>query len=215
VLFDFPECDDVKVSEKLFSKLVYDRKTAGYRKAVELARIILMNFHPDFKGGRNNILAIMVNMNELWENYIYFTLARAAANNPEISISRQNSTGFWTQPDGRTRNIRPDIVVHLKQRNKSIVLDTKWKYKKDTSVEDARQMYAYGHYFNSEQGFLVYPEKLNAQNPVDYQIGAFKQSDIVLFKNQHCGLLWVDLMSNVNQLNKDIGAEIIKELPEL
>lgn len=212
-LFDFPECDDVKVSDKLFSKLVYDRKATGYKKAIELARIILMNFHPDFKGGRNNILAIMVDMNELWENYIYFTLKKVEANNPAISISRQNSKGFWTQPDGRLRNIRPDIVVGFAEHNKSIVLDTKWKYQSETSVEDARQMYAYGHYFNSEQGFLVYPEKI-IDNKVVTQKGFFNKSEIVNFDKQLCGLLWVDLISDDGILNKYIGCEMIEKLLE-
>ena len=70
----FPECKSVKVSEKLFQRLVYSRKTERYRQAIELARIILLNYHPDLKGGSYNILAIMLDMNHLWESYIYYVL---------------------------------------------------------------------------------------------------------------------------------------------
>lgn len=212
-LFDFPECDDVKVLDKLFSKLVYDRKTTGYKKAIELARIILMNFHPDFKGGRNNILAIMVDMNELWENYIYFTMVRAVKGR-EIFVRAQNKKDFWIQPGGYTRTIRPDIVVDFNGTKKNIVLDTKWKYQSKTSVEDARQMYAYGHYFNSEHGILLYPNKFEGSTKVEYKSGNFIKSDVVSFKEQQCGLLWVDLIDDENQINKNIGTQIIAKLLE-
>jgi 5-methylcytosine-specific restriction enzyme subunit McrC len=74
---DFPDCSQVQINQDLFSNLSFDRKTERYRPAITLARIILMNFHPDVRSGKNNILAIMFDMNALWETYVYAVLRRA------------------------------------------------------------------------------------------------------------------------------------------
>lgn len=208
-LLDFPECDDFRVSNTLFDRLKYDRKTNVYRKAIELARIILMNFHPDFKGGKNNILAIMVDMNELWENYIYFVL-RKASHDFGVFVYSQQWENFWKPDNGYYRTIRPDIVIEDKANDKSVVLDTKWKYQSKPSVEDVRQMYAYGHYFEAYETYLVYPDQLDS-NKVSLTGGVFAKPDVVSITNQACGLMKVDLISN-GELNKNIGEIILQSI---
>lgn len=208
-LLDFPECDDFRVSNTLFDRLKYDRKTNVYRKAIELARIILMNFHPDFKGGKNNILAIMVDMNELWENYIYFVL-RKASHDFGVFVYSQQWENFWKPDNGYYRTIRPDIVIEDKANDKSVVLDTKWKYQSKPSVEDVRQMYAYGHYFEAYETYLVYPDQLDS-NKVSLTGGIFAKPDVVSITNQACGLMKVDLINN-GELNKNIGEIILQSI---
>ncbi|RYE59442.1 MAG: restriction endonuclease, partial [Sphingobacteriales bacterium] len=46
LLLNYPECKSVPISERFFSRIVYDRKTASYKTAIELARVILLNYHP-------------------------------------------------------------------------------------------------------------------------------------------------------------------------
>ena len=50
-----------------FTRLRYDRSTERYRYAVALARLIILNYQPDVRAGREDVLAILFNMNELFE----------------------------------------------------------------------------------------------------------------------------------------------------
>lgn len=212
LLLAFPECTPLKISAQLFQRLPYDRKTQRYKAAIELARMILLNYHPDIKGGNENILAIMFDMNLLWETYVYVMLMKGKHKVEfECSVSPQGREYFWQHPDEWKFNLRPDLVVTNVQTNEVVILDTKWKYKSDTSIEDVRQMYAYGHYFNAKRRYLLYPDKLIVDEPVlrrdgqfyDVTNGEFSKIDL-------CGLMYIDLLNVENKLNMNIGEEILK-----
>lgn len=212
ILFDFPECSSVKISEKLFEHLRYDRKTERYQTAIELARIILMNYHPDIKGGDNNILAIMFDMNVLWENYVYWLLKKAANKlEPNFSVKPQQKRLFWKHPENGNLRLKPDILLEIGGCGQKIVLDTKWKYRSDTSIEDVRQMYAYGQYFEAQKNFLLYPERLNGElvklkEGYFYMPGTNKMN-----MDQRCGLIFIDILAN-GELNFKIGKNILENI---
>ncbi|MXV14409.1 hypothetical protein GS398_03800 [Pedobacter sp. HMF7056] len=63
----FPEQDDIRVTECTFSLLRTDRKIARYAPALKIARLLLLNYHPDVAGGRNHVLALLFDMNRVWE----------------------------------------------------------------------------------------------------------------------------------------------------
>ena len=75
----FEDVDVVKVTERTFSRLPYTRNTERYRKALQLARLIILNYNPDVCGGREDVLAILLDMNSLFERYVYVQLKRAEA----------------------------------------------------------------------------------------------------------------------------------------
>lgn len=210
LLLDFPECSALTVSSKLFQNLCFDRKTQRYQRAIELARIILLNYHPDLRGGSNNIIAIMFDMNYLWESYIYSMLH--AASNDDYTITRQNTREFWKSDEHRTRYLKPDILLTQKD-GKTVVIDTKWKYQKEASNEDIRQMYAYGHYFHAERRYLLYPDHILNNEMIKIVGGKFLTP-----KNSatdegaaygSCGLMFVDLLTTEGKLNKEIGENIM------
>ncbi len=158
LLIFFPELPEIKVSDEFFSRIKWGRKTESYKKAIEIARLLLLNYHPDLSHGKNHVLALMFDMNDVWEKWFAKSLKVAAANyDNSINIRVQTKKAFWIPSKGHRVFQKPDIVVEL-GNGKSIILDTKWKliyYR--PSEEDLRQMYAYNMLFKSMSSYLVYP----------------------------------------------------------
>ena len=156
LLLYFPEMPDVNASEALFNKLSFNRKTLPYEKAISIAKMILLHYHPDVSSGRNNVLALMFDMNVLWEKFVYCSLKKNRTNE---SITEQFSKKFWKPEKGYSSQIRPDIVIQSKDY--CVVLDTKWKNLNgyNPSPADLKQMYVYHHYYGAKRVALVYPGK--------------------------------------------------------
>jgi 5-methylcytosine-specific restriction enzyme subunit McrC len=202
LLLDFPTCAPIKADEKVFARLTYDRKTQRYRRAIDLARIILLNYQPDISGGSNNILAIMFDMNKLWEKYIENQLSQL----PNCQVKSQETTEFWTNSHTRKKAyLKPDFILEIGAEK--YIIDTKWKHKNEVAPDDLRQMYAYSHYFGAKKTFLLYPFCAeNNEGKIKLEKGQFADSDIF------CGRLFVDLLDKDKKLNLGIGEEIAKLL---
>lgn len=212
LLINFPECKPVGINEKLFQRLIFDRKTDRYKRSIGLAQTILLNFHPDLKGGANSILAIMFDMSLLWENYVYWMLRRASGKFPyEVLVRKQQSALFWQHPDRWNLRLRPDLLIQIEKEGKrmSFILDTKWKYRSDTSIEDVRQMYAYLQYFPSDAALLVYPDNLMGGR-IKAHSGKFHNGAGEFLPNM-CGLAFLDLLAD-GKLDPEIGVGLIEEL---
>ncbi len=151
-----PEVQDITTSERIFGNLKYSRKSKVYRGAIEIARLLLMNYHPDVTKGKNNVLALMFDMNVLWEKFVYLSLRRQLR---DYEVKPQSSKDFWQKTTGykSTVSLRPDIVIE--KDGKHFVLDTKWKLveKHGASIAELRQMFAYSHYFEADKTALFYP----------------------------------------------------------
>ena len=150
-----PEMSDIKVSENTFNNICFNRKTEPYREVLNVARLILLNYHPDLSKGQNNVLALLFDMNKLWEKFVLQSLREYAP--ADFKIKGKVSKSFWQPEKGNIANIEPDIVI--RNHDQMFVLDAKWKILKDNrpSDEDLKQMYVYTKYFKSSYTALVYP----------------------------------------------------------
>lgn len=208
---NFPEVSDLKVDEGTFDNLVFDRKSEGYQQAIQIAKLLLLNYRPDVISGRSHAIAILFNMNQLWEEYIYRMLNKA--NIYGFKIHNQKSTVFWRTESG-SRSIKPDIVIEAK--GKKIVIDTKWKNLhndvRNVKMDDLRQMYAYNHYFDAVECFLLYPGEENKTSG-DFSTKSYFKDDL---KKMSCGVvvsrLWKDNDFKKEYLDMDIGTTIFKQL---
>jgi 5-methylcytosine-specific restriction enzyme subunit McrC len=78
LLLEMDAVSDVPVNENTFKQLCFDRGTERYRRAILLAKLIILNYSPDIRGGRNDVLVILFDMNALFERYIFCELRRAS-----------------------------------------------------------------------------------------------------------------------------------------
>lgn len=193
IQLDFPEVKLIKTNESTFSKIPKNRKTAPYEIALAIARLIILNYAPNVQSGSEKILALLFDMNSLWEEYILVRLKQA--HEEDIKIYGQQSQDFW---NGVT--LRPDIVI--KRRNETFIIDTKWKNigNSNLSTQDLRQMFVYNEYWKSEKAMLLYPSTSNSFNGFKKFTG----------KEQKCGLGQLSIFKNgTDSLDENIGEIIL------
>ena len=156
-LLYFDGITDCVVHEETFRAIQLNRKTERYAEALEIARLILLNYHPDISKGNNHVLAFMFDMNQLWERFIAKMMRRHLSH--KYQVKAQSNKIFW-KSDHSPKTLKPDILLIPKsETKKNIVIDTKWKIPANfrPSDNDLRQIFAYNHLFKSQQGILLYP----------------------------------------------------------
>jgi 5-methylcytosine-specific restriction enzyme subunit McrC len=201
LLLHFPEMPDIKVSDATFEKLVYNRKNQHYEKAIEIAKLLLLKYHPDVSKGRNHVLALMFDMNMLWEQFIYVSLKK---NKTDFNkVKAQTSKFFWKPENGRRTSMKPDIYIETDNGN--IVLDTKWKNLNgyNPSPDDLRQMYVYHEYFDAKKVALVYPGNS------EYSKGGIYLKKTGEHDDKICSVVLINVENNIKKWQLEIG-EVIK-----
>ena len=220
LLTHFPPIPSIPIYEKHFQKIPRSRKMARYQAALDIARLLILNYSPDIKGGKQHLLALLFDMNLLFEEYVYQQLRRLSSK--DLSVKRQQLQPFWNR-----RYIQPDIVLTF--RGKNYILDTKWKVLKKVSPEmkDLKQLFIYCQYFNAKQGLLLYPKVYELENmpatfyepipndanihhSVDYE-ELFEEEEVEKM-NYACQICFLEIVDKKGQLNKNIGAEILKHI---
>jgi len=194
VMLNFPEVSFIASSASTFEKLKFNRKSEPYRKALALARLIILNYSPNVKSGAENMLALMFDMNNLWEKYVLAKLQQQA--NQEWLVKGQDSKRFWEH-----KTIRPDIVLQHIATGNTIIIDTKWKnYAYDRiGMDDLRQIYVYNEFWNAKLGMLLYPSPKESKIAVK---GAYA-------KNGYLGqIALVTVLDEEGRLDKDLGKKI-------
>lgn len=66
----FEQVADARITADTFDRLRFDRNTERYCRALQLARLIILNYSPDLRGGHEHIIAILFDMNKLFERFI-------------------------------------------------------------------------------------------------------------------------------------------------
>jgi len=181
LLFEFQDFENINIQKKHFDQIIFDRKNHDYQKAIEIAKIIILNYSPGLNYGNENLLTLMFDMNALWEEYIFRILQKHKTD--EMEVSFQNSDKFW-----ENKRIRPDIV--LKTKEEIFVIDTKWKIveSNNPSDDDLKQMFVYNLHWKAEKTLLLYPKI----NQTDSDFGRFHYDDL----GKKCKLGFVNIIEN-------------------
>jgi 5-methylcytosine-specific restriction enzyme subunit McrC len=204
---DFPEMPDCEVSVSSFDKLVYDRKTERYKEAVLICKMLLLNYRPDITGGSENVMAILFDMNELWEEFVYRRLKKEESLFG-IKVQRQQSAHFWESDlMYRPKTIRPDVVITKDEQ--VIVLDTKWKISDDMipADDDLKQMFTYNLFWNCDKSVLLYPANQDKSNQGSYH--DFRKEAKYYTK---CAVETVSVLDENHKLDKELGRRILQKI---
>lgn len=196
--------NNIKITESLFSRLVLDRKTIAYQHALEISKLILLNYHPDLSSGRNHVLALMFDMNVLWEEFVYVSLRKYKSSGS--TIAPQNIKDFWKPNKGKRSKMKPDIVLN-KNKEDCIVLDTKWKNLNgfNPAPEDLRQLYVYSKYYKAKKVALVYPGAYSSLSG-----GTYFNIETGLVGNEECSVISVAVNNNIKIWQSAISDQIKK-----
>lgn len=204
----FESVSDVQITEATFEHLRFDRKTERYRRALMLAKLIILNYQPDVRVGSESVLAILCDMNQLFEEYVYRQLKRAAARRTGVRVQGQRSHLFW-QTEHVERRIRPDIEIESDDIEGRMVLDTKWKVpgKLYPSDDDLKQMFAYNTRLSCRRSILLYPRTDDRRDVsgwfISHETGYVSAGD--------CEMLFIDLLED-RGLRRDLGDAILARL---
>lgn len=214
----FSEVQKLNINAALLDKLKLNRKSIHYNDALELARLIILNYSPDIKGGKEKMLSLMFDMNVLWEEYVLVKLRQ---------VNKTNKGGFKEYQvyykDSKTfigsNTLRPDDIVLVKD-GKTYVIDTKWKRTNGSaSVQDLRQMYTYCRFWNAEKAMLLCPGDVGLSTAFrsfytdDYKNVDDAKVDSIRINHQ-CRLGFVSVLGDDDSLSDEIGEPVFGVIEE-
>jgi 5-methylcytosine-specific restriction enzyme subunit McrC len=189
--------------QQLMSSIETPPVHSPYYLAVELAKMLVLRYSPSLRTGDMPLLALLFDMNQLFERFVGIQLRRKIPK--DWNIAMQQRQLFWQQ-----KHLRPDILIQTPQQN--YVLDTKWKILSNAqpSSDDLRQMYVYNHQFEAQKSILIYPKVSDLENnkgtyttPI-YLDGKPETHD--------CEVIFVSLLDKEMKLNTDLVRPILRAL---
>jgi 5-methylcytosine-specific restriction enzyme subunit McrC len=212
VLLNFPDTTPLKVTKKQIEGIVLNRKTAPYSQALELARLIILNYSPDISTGREKMISLLFDMNRLWEEFILIQIRKELAGT-SYSVKGQDSQTFIG-----SNYLKPDVVIqHDEDSKKVYIIDTKWKRptNQSSSISDLRQMYAYNRFWKAKKAMLLYPgeSKNNSFRPFETE-DFFRDNDQTTSITHLCKSGFVSILDQDNKLSDTIGKQVLKLLEE-
>ncbi len=217
LLDQWPKSKPLAIDEYLFERFPRSRKTEPYREALMIARMILLNYHPDLRGGRESVLALMFNMNDLWEEFVFRRL-KSCEREFNWQISDQRRVKYWSV-GSKAKLLIPDILIEGPKGQK-IIIDTKWKRptKNKPDDHDLRQLLAYKLYYQSDCAYLLYPcyGRESYIEAGQYHDTPYQSKDKIFLESfgLEGGLIFMNLLKGNALLNKiafrEMAAQIFK-----
>lgn len=207
VQLGFPVVDPKIINTSQLNSIKLDRKTEPYSYGLELARLIILNFSPDISTGSEQMLSLLFDMNDLWEEYILKLLKNEAEVN-DFMVLGQVSKPFWG-----LNTLRPDILIEHKGKN--YIIDTKWKTPGyySASIDDLRQMYAYCRFWDAEKALLLYPGEPKGNTFKTFDTEDYSDFEDETRRMEHrCKMGFVSVVTTDGSLNKTCSDDIIREI---
>lgn len=153
-----------------FLSCTSSRHFSYYDNLLEWCKLFLQGNSFSAYSGESKAYALLFPMEKLFESYVTHMLKQ---NNPNTTIHAQSSSQhlLYTKDNSPLFKLKPDLLFEIKEEEKrKIIADTKWKPLKNAedkkhgiAQSDLYQVFAYAHYHQAQEVWLIYP-KLYEQN---------------------------------------------------
>ena len=150
LLSDFDSVAQSLNYRKDFTEVFIDRTNREYATAMNWTRIFLSGRSFTTAAGKAEALALLFDMNKLFEAYVAEHIKRFFADRFTVKIQAREKYLFDTP---RSFKLKPDII--LERDEEKIILDTKWKF--EIYPSDMYQMFAYAKKYGAKKIFLLCP----------------------------------------------------------
>ncbi len=195
-------------------RLSFNRKTIRYAGAIELAKMIILHYHPDMTAGKSSVIALLFDMNRLFEQLVYQLLSSSAAKfeSSDVTVSPQDEQYFW-----KDKTLRPDLKIEFSKSDSAgnrtrhrVMGDSKWKMiaAGDPDPHDLRQMFAYNIRYGATRSVLIYP----ATGQVSTSLANFEKFEGDSSADHGCETYFMGLFTAEGEPDEDAGAKFIKHL---
>ena len=143
---------DVHVQPDDLDRIAFTRLNAHYQPALRLARLLLANLTLADRRGHQAASSFLVDMNQLFEDFVTQRLRRALRGRLEVASQLRSYLATGSQVP-----IRPDLVFR-RQGHEVFVADIKYKLTGDAQARnsDYYQLLAYTTALDLPEGLLIY-----------------------------------------------------------
>lgn len=143
---------DVHVEPDEFDRIAFTRLNAHYQPALRLAQLLLANLTLADRRGHHAASSFLVDMNQLFEDFVTQRLRRALRGRLEVVSQLRTHLATRNQVP-----IRPDLVFR-RQGQEVYVADIKYKLTDDARAQtsDYYQLLAYTTALDLPEGVLIY-----------------------------------------------------------
>jgi len=185
LIMRFADIKDIPANLAFFDGLVFDRTTCRYKKVFTLCRLLLQGLHPDVVAGDSPCLALVFDMNRLFEAYVAAIMGRHARKRGLRMQEQGPSKYMATRMDtgGSLFRMKPDMAF-LDENTPIALADAKWKLLDENGKRlgitqgDLYQMSAYAARYGIDKLALIYPRQSKLTSPVEFRLQGDTRSTI-------------------------------------
>lgn len=167
LLMQHDDIQDLKPDHNLVDRVFLDRTNQRYEPILNWCQLFLNSDNPDVAAGDHNLLAVLFDMNRLFEAWLASHLKPVARQHSLHLVEQRPQLRLANRHDlGRELfQIKPDISFINKHGQVVAIVDAKWKHldpaetKLGISQNDLYQLVAYANRYDVDQLSLAYPRQ--------------------------------------------------------
>jgi 5-methylcytosine-specific restriction enzyme subunit McrC len=178
LLYRFEAVTDRPIELIDLKRLSFDRNNSRYKGIFEFCEWILRGLSPDVASGKHRSLALLFDMNRLFEAFVAHRLKPIAWKNgyrlreqgPQKRLLRR------IEDDLELAVLKPDITLTDSEGAIAAILDAKWKIldpnanKFGLSSADLYQVTSYALRYGCDRVGLIYPATANLLDQIEFAI---------------------------------------------
>ena len=163
LLETFFDIKQMSMQEALERKISFNVINRSAKLPYDIGYLFLSGFYASLYAGKISISAIIFDMNDLFEEYVYHVIRKVYGNG--VYYQYEGGSLLKDEQNRVYSKMRPDIVISTSDTEKKTVIDTKWK-KPDgfSSSGDLYQMNGYSTCMaDADIIYLLYPQSPEAE----------------------------------------------------